>query len=271
MSRKQPPPQDTPPRRPPRQTREAAPPERPARAPSKPKAQPKRRPSQPAPEKRAKQPRRRRRRFLRPAQIAALILVLLAGLVAIDPSLLDDILPGGGPAQTITNTNAPLASFYAPAVMHWEPQIKEWAREYGVNPNVIAIVMQIESCGDPAVISPAGAMGLMQVMPFHFSNGENMLNPDTNMRRGLNVFHECLREFADWDIGLALACYNGGPSVTLRPRETWARETQSYYRWATGLWNEVTRGHDSSDTLDQWLRAGGSSLCTRAANTLADD
>src|SRR5690606_8649144 len=82
MSRKQPPPQDTPPRRPPRQTREAAPPERPARAPSKPKAQPKRRPSQPAPEKRAKQPRRRRRRFLRPAQIAALILVLLAGLVA---------------------------------------------------------------------------------------------------------------------------------------------------------------------------------------------
>lgn len=263
MSRKQSPPQDTPPRRPARQARDVAPPERPARAPSKPKAK---RASQP----RAEPRRRWHLRFTRPVQIAALILALLAGLVALDPSLLENALLGDGPAQTITNTRAPLASFYAPAVMHWEPQIKEWAREYGVNPNVIAIVMQIESCGDPAVISPAGAMGLMQVMPFHFTNGENMLNPDTNMRRGLNFFHECLRQYADWDIGLALACYNGGPGVTVRPRDTWARETQSYYRWATGLWNEVTRGHDSSATLDQWLRAGGSSLCTRAANTLSD-
>jgi len=47
---------------------------------------------------------------------------------------------------------------------------------------VIAIVIQIESCGSPVAMSGAGALGLMQVMPYHFENGENMINPDTNVR-----------------------------------------------------------------------------------------
>ncbi|MBI5959948.1 MAG: transglycosylase SLT domain-containing protein, partial [Chloroflexi bacterium] len=55
-----------------------------------------------------------------------------------------------------------------PSVRHWKTQIHEWAAEYELNPNVVAIVIQIESCGDPSVISWAGATGLMQVMPFHF-------------------------------------------------------------------------------------------------------
>jgi soluble lytic murein transglycosylase-like protein len=172
--------------------------------------------------------------------------------------------------QQITDSNAPLASFFTPEVQAWRTQIREWAKTYSVNPNVIAIVIQIESCGNPVAISGAGALGLMQVMPFHFDNGENMINPDTNVQNGMTVFYECLTQFADWDLGLALACYNGGPSVTTIDYDLWAEETQHYYRWATGLWRDVEQGKKSSSTLDDWLNAGGQRLCDQAARQAAE-
>jgi hypothetical protein len=181
-------------------------------------------------------------------------------------------LPFGGGAsgsQSITNPDARLASFYTPEVRHWQPEIQQWATEYGVNPNVIAIVIQIESCGNPVALSGAGAVGLMQVMPFHFDDGQNMLNPDTNVQRGMGVFYECLTQFAGWDLGLALACYNGGPGVTQQDYSNWAPETQYYYHWATGLWNDVVKGHKTSAVLSEWLAAGGDGLCERAALALS--
>jgi hypothetical protein len=213
--------------------------------------------------KTTKQPQPNRRRVYPIIAVAILAVVLL--IVVIRPSVLPGWLPFvGGNSQSITNPDAPLAEFYAPEVLRWRSQIEEWAKAYDVNPNVIAIVMQIESCGDPTAISGAGAMGLMQVMPFHFDNGENMINPDTNVENGMTVFYECLTQFADWDLGLALACYNGGPSVTTRDFSTWAQETQSYYRWATGMWNDVKNGEKTSDTLSEWMEAGGSRLCVAA-------
>lgn len=176
---------------------------------------------------------------------------------------------GGGGDQTIRNPEARLAPFYSPSVARWSDDIYRWAREYGVNPNVIAIVIQIESCGDVTAISGAGALGLMQVMPFHFDNGRNMLNPDTNVEYGMGVFYECLMQFAGGDLGLALACYNGGPGVTLRDRSTWAAETRHYYDWATGLWSDVVHGRSESETLKSWLAAGGQRLCDHAENQAA--
>lgn len=199
------------------------------------------------------------------------VLLALLALEALDlAGVIESPLPGGHESRShfLTDASAPLASFYTPEVRHWEREIKRWAREYGVNPNVLAIVIQIESCGDAAAISEAGALGLMQVMPFHFSYGENMLNPDTNVRRGVTVLLECLSVFADYNLGLAMACYNGGPSVTQRSYQQWAAETRYYYKWATGLWADVMAGRDSSATLEAWLDAGGRRLCEQAAQSL---
>jgi soluble lytic murein transglycosylase-like protein len=205
------------------------------------------------------------------------IMLLLVGVAlvlgeVISLSGLNLSLPFGGRksnSQSITNPDAHLASFYTPEVLQWQSDIRRWAGEYGVNPNVIAIVIQIESCGDPVVLSGAGAVGLMQVMPFHFLNGQNMFNPDTNVQRGMSVFYECLTQFANWDLGLALACYNGGPGVTQQDYSQWAPETQAYYHWATGLWNDVVKGHKTSAVLAEWLSAGGKGLCERAALALS--
>lgn len=50
-------------------------------------------------------------------------------------------------------------------VLRWLPEIIASAGEAGVPPELIAGVMRIESNGDPNIISPVGARGLMQIMP----------------------------------------------------------------------------------------------------------
>lgn len=207
------------------------------------------------------------RRYYAVLIVAVLLGILVIALLITATPLSEQLLPGGDETgdQSITNPNASLSSIFTPEVLYWRDEILAWAQQYQVNPNVIAIVIQIESCGGPTQLSYVGATGLMQVMPFHFDNGENMLNPDTNVERGMSVFYECLTVFADWDLGLALACYNGGPGVTVTDSAYWADETRYYYQWATGLWDDVTHHRKSSDTLTTWLQAGGANMCQESA------
>ncbi|HVO43590.1 MAG TPA: lytic transglycosylase domain-containing protein [Aggregatilineales bacterium] len=160
-----------------------------------------------------------------------------------------------------------IASFFTAEVQFWSPQIGRWAEQYGLDPNLIATIMQIESCGLADAISGSGAQGLFQVMPMHFAASENTLDPETNARRGIGVLHDCLN-WTKGDIGLALACYNGGPSVINRPFATWPVQTQRYYVWGVGLYNDAQARANASQTLDRWLSNGGSNLCERAKSSL---
>ena len=160
-----------------------------------------------------------------------------------------------------------LAEFFAPSVKHWSGDIGIWAQRHQVDPHLLATVMQIESCGHPVVVSGAGAQGLFQVMPFHFADGEDMLNPDINVKRGSAFLKHCLAA-ADGVIGLTLACYNGGASVINLQRENWARETRTYYRWGVGIYSDAVAGKSTSDTFNQWMAAGGERLCTSAQREL---
>src|SRR6516164_565375 len=67
--------------------------------------------------------------------------------------------PNGIPANTM-NPVQQLASVFTPEVMHWSPLIYAWASAYNVDPNLIATVIQIESCGNPNAVSNSGAQGL---------------------------------------------------------------------------------------------------------------
>lgn len=158
-----------------------------------------------------------------------------------------------------------LAPLFTSEVAYWSGDISRWAAEYNLDPNLLATVMQIESCGHPTVSSPAGAQGLFQVMPYHFTAGENQLDPDTNARRGAGVLNDCLR-WSGGDTGLAMACYNGGPSVLRTNFTNWHPEPQRYFRWGTGIYADAQRHATRSATLDSWLAAGGSHLCRRAAD-----
>ncbi len=156
-----------------------------------------------------------------------------------------------------------LSTAFAAPVRAWSERILEWSRLYSLDPNLIATVMQIESCGDPTAVSPAGAMGLFQVMPFHFAEAEDPLDPEDNARRGLSYLAACLAR-AEGDVALALAAYNGGPRLLSLPTVEWPHETRRYVHWGTSILREAVDG-EVSPTLQQWLAAGGESLCQRAA------
>ena len=97
-----------------------------------------------------------------------------------------------------------ISPVFSPEIQYWGGAIQGWAAAAGLDPNLVATVMQIESCGDPRALSPAGAMGLFQVMPGHFTTSDDPYNPDTNAARGLAYLNRSLK-VANGDVRLALA------------------------------------------------------------------
>jgi hypothetical protein len=160
-----------------------------------------------------------------------------------------------------------ISSIFTPEVRYWESKIIEWSEAYNLDPNIVATIMQIESCGNPEAVSIAGAQGLFQVMPFHFSGNENMLDPDTNATRGLNFYNEQLR-YTGNDKFLSFAGYNGGFAASGGNYANWPEETKRYYNWAKGIYEDAQSGATNSETLESWLAAGGAAGCQIAATRL---
>ena len=168
----------------------------------------------------------------------------------------------------IERNQVQLAPLFTPQVLKWEAQIQAWANEYELDANLVATVMQIESCGDPRALSPAGAMGLFQVMPYHFARGEDGFAPNVNALRGLSYLQKSLEHFGG-DTGLALAGYNGGIQGASHPANEWAEETRNYKYWGENIYADALAGFSNSATLQEWLAAGGASLCAQAEQLLA--
>ena len=157
-----------------------------------------------------------------------------------------------------------LAGFFRPEVLHWSDSILRWSAEAGVDPNLAAVVMQIESCGDPKAVSRSGAIGLFQVMPFHFRSGDSPYDPDTNALRGLAYLARSM-QVANGDARLALAGYNGGTGVIQRGEQTWPAETQRYVYFGAPIYEDARSGASQSAALDEWYNRYGAGLCRHAA------
>lgn len=159
-----------------------------------------------------------------------------------------------------------ISPIFTPQVRYWEADILRWANEWDLDPNLVAAVMQIESCGDPSAVSRSGAMGLFQVMPYHFEPAEQPYNPKTNALRGLAYLAKALDTHNS--IRLAFAGYNGGIGGASKPESAWASETTRYVYWGTNIYRDARQGKLSSPTLEEWLAAGGASLCAQAGQRL---
>ncbi|MFQ5419548.1 MAG: transglycosylase SLT domain-containing protein [Anaerolineae bacterium] len=219
-----------------------------------------------------------RSHLIRMLLILTAVSLVMAGLVSLKPSPAAAAANGAGNeliAETALSEQtqasgldtAVISPVFTPEVQHWTAEIGQWAAEFGLDPNLVATIMQIESCGDPTAVSPAGAQGLFQVMPFHFGAGEEMQNPTTNARRGLAYFVERLAQ-TDGDTRQSFAGYNGGHVAAAAGWNSWLPETRAYVRWATGIYDEALAGKEVSETLAQWQAAGGDHLCDRATAVL---
>jgi soluble lytic murein transglycosylase-like protein len=166
-------------------------------------------------------------------------------------------------APAVANPGIPgaISQIFRPAIQYWSGSITAWAASAGLDPNLGATVMQIESCGDPRAISRAGAMGLFQVMPYHFAAGDDPYNPDTNAARGLAYLKRSF-EAANGNVSLTLAGYNGGIGVIGQPESSWASETRHYATVGSAIYADASSGMTVSPRLEAW---GGAGLC-RAAN-----
>ena len=166
--------------------------------------------------------------------------------------------------QQAAPTPVAISAAFTPEVRYWASDLVRWSDRYHLPVDLVATVMQIESCGHPQVQSAAGALGLFQVMPFHFTAGEDALSPEVNASRGLSYLARGF-ELAGGDFALALAGYNAGHGVIARPPATWPAETQRYVNWGTQILGDLRTGSVPSPGLEDWLAAGGASLCRRAA------
>ena len=156
-----------------------------------------------------------------------------------------------------------ISPVFSPEIQYWGGAIQGWAAAAGLDPNLVATVMQIESCGDPRALSPAGAMGLFQVMPGHFTTSDDPYNPDTNAARGLAYLNRSLK-VANGDVRLALAGYNGGIGVIGRPESSWRLETQHYANVGKGIYSDASSGATQSPRLQEWMGPGVKGICRQA-------
>lgn len=213
--------------------------------------------------------------------LAALVIVGLVAFLALKSPLTPRALPmsdstvllqtaGQPPIWSFASdkaTTSGLSPIFTKEVQHWGKEIVRWANAASVDPNLAATIMQIESCGDPRATSRSGAMGLFQVMPFHFHFGENPYDPETNALRGLGYLAHALEQ-GGGNPRLAMAGYNGGVGVIARVEWLWPSETQRYVLYGAPIYEDARNGTTSSAMLTEWYQKYGASLCGQAAQHL---
>jgi len=142
------------------------------------------------------------------------------------------------------------------------------ARELGLDPYLLAGLIRQESAFVPDIVSPAGAIGLTQVMP---ATGrevaravgprgfriEMLETPELNVHLGTHFLSELFKRY-DGDIPLVLSAYNAGPTRANR----WRRlpEAEDPHRFTERIPFVETRGYVKNVTrnraLYRWLYGG---------------
>ena len=93
----------------------------------------------------------------------------------------------------------------------YHPIVKQVAGKYRIDPELVHIVIRAESNYDVFAISPAGAMGLMQLMPATaYQYGvKNVFDPAQNIEGGVRYLKDLVALYGG-KTPLVLAAYNAG-------------------------------------------------------------
>ncbi len=126
-------------------------------------------------------------------------------------------------------------------------EIRGAAQRYEIDSLLLASIVEAESGFRPDAVSNKGALGLMQLMPLHFTATDpsldpiDPLDPKANLNLGARYLRD-LRKRYDGDLELALAAYHAGPGTIDRfggfPPY---RETEAYVGRVLRLYSEHQR------------------------------
>lgn len=128
----------------------------------------------------------------------------------------------------------------------YDSLIRRYAETHGLDPRLIKSVIAAESEFSARAKSPAGALGLMQVMPATSEemgvSGRALYEPEANIRAGtlymVHLFERAWRKYhlrgvpykdaPSWLIQRVVAAYNAGPRFLVHRRLY--RQTRDYVR-----------------------------------------
>jgi TPR repeat protein len=117
---------------------------------------------------------------------------------------------------------APLAAVVPASVKVVAPAyidklVRQLAPQFKVQPQLALAIIQVESSFDTYAISPAAAMGLMQLIPQTAQRFgvKNAFDPQQNIRGGLAYLRYLLAYF-EGDVALVAAAYNAGEGAVDR-------------------------------------------------------
>jgi len=107
--------------------------------------------------------------------------------------------------------------------------ISESARKYHLDPALIKAIIAVESRGNPKAVSPAGAQGLMQLMPDTAAElgVTDPFDPAQNIMAGSRYMRQLLDRYQG-NIRLALAAYNWGMGNLESRPDALPKETCNY-------------------------------------------
>ncbi len=121
-------------------------------------------------------------------------------------------------------------------------QVKKNAEQQQLDPAIVYGIIRRESAFNHKAVSPAGARGLMQIMPKtgkqiardlkeKWRSTASLFNPETNVKYGTFYYKQLLNQF-DGHYALAAAAYNAGPHRVKR----WLPNDKAI---ATDIWVET--------------------------------
>jgi soluble lytic murein transglycosylase-like protein len=90
--------------------------------------------------------------------------------------------------------------------------VMEAANKYQLSPSLLKAIIKVESNFNPKAVSPKGARGLMQIMPYNFSslNIRDPFDPRQNIMGGAKYLRQMF-DYFESDLVKAIAAYNAGP------------------------------------------------------------
>ncbi len=121
--------------------------------------------------------------------------------------------------------------------------IKTAARDAGIPASLLALVIDMESAGNPCAVSKAGAKGLCQLMPATWKalGVKDPFDPVQNVRAGAKLLRQLLDATGGRLLEMA-SSYNAGPRTLKKAWVEFPQETRNYLKIMVSKYPLYARG-----------------------------